>query len=110
MDHLRGDDPGEVVAVVATQHLGPGEEVRRHVSFAHREVRQEALAGLGGGHPGAVADAAHAQAFHHEGVAVLGEALVGATAARIGGDGKTRIERLETLRGERAGSREEAKQ
>ena len=40
----------------------------------------------------------------------LGEALVGATAARIGGDGKTRIERLETLRGERAGSREEAKQ
>lgn len=40
----------------------------------------------------------------------LGEALVGATAARIGGDGKTRIERLETLRGERAGAREEAKQ
>lgn len=32
----------------------------------------------------------------------LGEALVGATAARMGRDGKTRIERLETLRGERA--------
>lgn len=32
----------------------------------------------------------------------LGEAVVGATAARIGGDGRTRIERLETLRGERA--------
>jgi len=30
----------------------------------------------------------------------LGEALVGATAARIGGDGKDRIERLEALRGD----------
>lgn len=32
----------------------------------------------------------------------LGEALVGATAARMGRDGKSRMERLETLRGERA--------
>lgn len=33
----------------------------------------------------------------------LGEALVGATAARIGADGRKRIERLEDLRGESAG-------
>ena len=33
----------------------------------------------------------------------LGEAMVGATAARIGADGRKRIERLEALRGERAG-------
>ena len=32
----------------------------------------------------------------------LGEALVGATAARMGRDGKNRMERLEKLRGESA--------
>ncbi len=68
---------GPVGGVVAAQVLGPFNQPAGLVKIADSSQRQGQLAGLGGGHPGAIGGAAHALVRNHELVPAMGQPGLG---------------------------------